>query len=189
MFSSVKCNRVFFCESALEVNALLWLEFDDAITYYETQPDSFEYYFQGRKRRYTPDLRVFQEEKSNLEEIKPFSKCQSDDFKLKYGALTHLFSSMGETLSLTTDREVYVGDAVSNFRLLYRYLSEPLNSNQLDRFQAKHSTINMSWEELKHRLHECRYPPTFAFQLLAYGYLDYDYLKHISNAMEVTSAS
>lgn len=55
-FYSLKNQCHCWCESMLERDALLLMEFDDDIVAYKTQPISIQYKdLQGNVRRYTPD--------------------------------------------------------------------------------------------------------------------------------------
>lgn len=186
-FPSVKCKRAFFCESKLEVDALLWLEFDDTISHYETQPTTYEYEMYERLRRYTPDLRVHRGDISYLVEIKPERQCLKPLLVEKHAVLKHFFAARRERFELMTDKDIYVGNAIANFRLLYPYRGEPMDAELLHRFQDTFPSRTMSWEELRSLMAEQHYPPAFAFRLLAYGYIDYDFLAPISNELEVIS--
>lgn len=58
-FMSLKNDSVVRTMSMLEYDFCFHAEYNPQIVRYESQPHGFEYYFNGRYCRYTPDFQVF----------------------------------------------------------------------------------------------------------------------------------
>jgi hypothetical protein len=123
-FYSRKNRSMMLCESRLEADALLQLEFNDNVLRYVTQPCSVTYHNHDTPRRYTPDVLVaYRDGTYRFLEIKPYSKAEKDKFTAKLLTLQSYFlEEIGHPLELVTDKEIRVGKSAVNLRLLYRFL-------------------------------------------------------------------
>lgn len=123
-FYSVKNRAAMFCESELEVDALKLLEFSPNVTRFATQPKSFEWKYEGRKFRYTPDILVkFNNEKYTFVEVKPREKARELKFLQKFSALRKDFLKGQNTpLRLILCTTIQSNDEHIRRHHLYRYL-------------------------------------------------------------------
>lgn len=187
-FPSAKNQRAFYCESKLEVDALLWLEFDDSVVAYDTQFESFQYECLGRMRRYTPDVRVWHEgvTRPRIVEVKPERHCKKPVLQHKHAVLSHFFSKRNEDFCLMTDKDIYQGAAIDNFRTLFLYLSEPLSPVVVKSFLSEYEGTRCTLEDLRNRLKNNGYSLACLYQLMARGYIEFDFLSKISNNLEVS---
>lgn len=187
-FSSIKCGELRYCESTLERDRLLHLEFDPQVTYYEAQPDTFRYEMDsGRSSEYTPDVRVYRGDASQIEEIKPDEIYRKPKVFAKYSAINRMFLMQSTDFRIVTDLDIYVGEAVSNYLLLYRFLGEPLSPALLDRFQSTLPSFHCSLAEIKALLSEKQFPIYAANMLLAHGHIEFDHKEPINADLEVSA--
>ena len=123
-FYSRKNRAMMLCESRLEVDALLQLEFDDNVLKYVTQPCSVTYQNRNPPQRYTPDVLVaYRDGTYKFVEVKPFDKSIKPKFDAKFLRLQSYFlEEIGHPLGLITDKEIRVGKSAANLRLLYRFI-------------------------------------------------------------------
>ncbi|AYO18478.1 hypothetical protein D0812_28630 [Vibrio owensii] len=134
-FYSRKNRAMMPCESRLEADALLSLEFDPRILKYVTQPCSITYMVNGKSTRYTPDVLVIYHDKTcKFLEIKPLNKAQKPKFIAKFLQLQDYFSSeIGHPIELILDKDVRKGEKASNMRLLYRFFDVKLDQKVVEK--------------------------------------------------------
>lgn len=130
-FCSIKNDASRFCDSELEVARLLQLEFDDDVTAYNTQPQSFSYLSDNRLKRYTPDNIILKRDNSiNFEEVKELSKARNDKNERKFATLKNLFlNSCGHELNIVTDDEIQHQYRIANYKKMYPFLAFDLSEN------------------------------------------------------------
>jgi len=123
-FYSQKNRQYFWCESMLERDALLLMEFDSDIVGYKTQPISIQYKDTlGEIRRYTPDY-LFKRKSSEqfvFHEVKMAERVD-DALMEKISLINHrLREAYGSRLEIITNEEVRVGSRIDNLETLYPY--------------------------------------------------------------------
>ncbi|MCO6413236.1 MAG: TnsA endonuclease N-terminal domain-containing protein [Thiogranum sp.] len=139
-FFSKKNNRSIWCESHLERDAMLRLEFDDTVVGYNGQPISFVYRTQaGPEARYTPDLLIERVDGSfTFQEVKPAQYANCPEFRDKIARLRmHIRHRHNASLEVVTDVEIRVGEMIDNLNLLYRYKNLP--AFQWSKYKVKQS--------------------------------------------------
>lgn len=133
-FYSVKNRAAMFCESHLEVDALRFLEFAPSVKRYVTQPKSFEWHYQKRKLRYTPDILVeYVNGTYEFIEVKPLELTQKSGFAEKFETLRAKFNDGQETtLRLVTCRDIRQQDEHIRRHQLYPFRKrDPVTADQL----------------------------------------------------------
>ncbi|WP_415912183.1 hypothetical protein [Neptuniibacter sp. QD37_11] len=184
-FVSVKTRSTHFCESVHEFDALLWLEFNPEVLSYETQKH-FEYTHNGRQRRYTADKYVTLRDLSSFYvEVKSDGAANKSDFQEKLWLLQYYFNAANEELRLETTTDIYNGDAVPNFRRLYRYLAKRLNSELMSRYRKQFGHFHTTFGELRSSLAKRGYPDHFGHQLLAHDQIKFDFMSELNGTSEV----
>ena len=135
-FYSLKNQCYCWCESMLERDALLVMEFDDDIAAYKTQPISIQYKdLQGNIRRYTPDY-LFKRKSDGefgFREVK-MAEFVSENLNKKVALINRrLRRDYGSELKIITDREIRVGYTVANLKVLYSYRRICIDPSDTDR--------------------------------------------------------
>lgn len=113
-FASTKLDRMIHCESTLERDFALILEYDRQVNWYEEQPITIEYQLRNRSKSYTytPDFfarRVVEgKEKSVLYEIKFRSDLKRNWGKLKpkFKAAIHKCKVNNWRFKILTEKEI-----------------------------------------------------------------------------------
>lgn len=122
-FASQKNKDTCLVESSLEFDACFHFEYSREIKTFEAQPLGFEYEFDDRTCRYTPDFLLTHHEKpQKYIEIKPYSKIANPEFRARF-AQKQLFAKeqIGIELILVTDKQIRVYPTLDNLKLLHRY--------------------------------------------------------------------
>tara|TARA_Y100000310_G_scaffold327704_1_gene394479 strand:+ start:158 stop:793 length:636 start_codon:yes stop_codon:yes gene_type:complete len=122
-FASQKINATCLVESSLEFDACFHFEYSREIKTFEAQPLGFEYEFEGRICRYTPDFLITHDENSQkFIEIKPYSKIANPEFRARFAQKQLIAKEqIGIELILVTDKQIRVYPALDNLKLLHRY--------------------------------------------------------------------
>ena len=124
-FPSKKIGRPVAFESLLERDYIFLIEFDNDVTYYQEQPLSIQYFYSGKKYKYTPDFKIIRKSASQLIEIKPKDKLEKilcdEKAKRKFYA-GHQFCVANEyEFKIVTDEEIRSGFLLNNIKYLFMY--------------------------------------------------------------------
>ncbi|MFD3301447.1 TnsA endonuclease N-terminal domain-containing protein [Aquipseudomonas alcaligenes] len=176
-FYSVKNLARFWCESLLERDALLALEFDEAVESYKAQPVSFAYTaINGKPARYTPDQLVkFKDDRGyQFREIK-MAKRIDDALQEKMAWIRrHINDACGAGLEIVTDEDIRLGDSIFNMNMLYPYKRVFINRPEVAKIK-KGMPQDICFSELKEYLRRLGFPDTTPFALLANGEFRFDF--------------
>ncbi len=123
-FHSHKMQRTMYAESRNELAYLYKLEFDETVLCYITQPQTFQYEFEGKKRVYTPDYLInyidgtyrFIDTKVDADKSNPIL------LKKFYILERHFKYKLKVPLSLAFNGDFNKGFSVRNLKFLYGYL-------------------------------------------------------------------
>lgn len=126
LFPSEKTMSMVDWESPLENDYMFLLEFDRTVVSFEAQPMTITYKFNGRTRRYTPDLKV---QKKNDEiqiiEVKPQDKLMKllndEEFKTRIIAAHSFCKTNGWEFKIVTDADIRAGSILKNIKLLFKF--------------------------------------------------------------------
>ena len=121
-FASQKNKSTCLVESSLEFDACFHFEFSPSIAAFEAQPLGYEYEFDNRICRYTPDfLLTHTDGTQKFIEVKPQSKIADEDFRARFIEKQTIAKQDGRDLILVTDKQIRVYPTLNNLKLLHRY--------------------------------------------------------------------
>lgn len=180
-FHSLKTGMSHWCESNLEMDHLLLLEFDQKVLDFRSQPGSAVYYSHGeRKFRYTPDVWVRYENSIEYREVKP-RVFANEKFEKKISFLNELFQKKYACeLRTVLDDEIRLGDTISNLWRLYPYQRVSLSKPEIERFRMRLPS-QVTLGELRESAAESELSPTVPFALLAKRHLVFDVTKSLTH--------
>lgn len=188
-FYSKKNRQQMFCESRVEVGALLELEFDSRIKRYVTQPDSYSYTRDGHKRRYTPDVLCQGVDGSYwYEEFKSWEGANSERFEAKFLFLTDLFQrEIGCPLQLRVSEAPHSCVMRGNLQFLYRFLGHAFE----DLIYQSLTTIRHpeTVGDIFQRLGQGKFSLVSIWAALAQGILDFEQFRKIDLQTKVWGAT
>jgi hypothetical protein len=112
-------------ESSLEFATCYHFEYSPDVKSFEPQPLGYNYYFNGRTCKYTPDFKiVFVDSRLPVFiEVKPFSKTFKEDFRLRFEQKQIVAEQMNVPLVLMTEKEICIEPLLENLKILHRYAS------------------------------------------------------------------
>ncbi|MBD1388384.1 MULTISPECIES: TnsA endonuclease N-terminal domain-containing protein [Echinimonadaceae] len=122
-FMSLKNDAVVRTQSLLEFDFCFHLEYNSDIARYHSQPFGFQYRFNNRLCRYTPDFLV---ESRNSEaaffEVKHSSQILKPDFRARFAEKQRIsLGEHGKRLILVTEKQIRLDPVIGNLKLLHRY--------------------------------------------------------------------
>ena len=120
-FPSLKMGRTVMWESQIERDFLYLLEFDPDVSFFIEQPEEISYVYVSKTHRYYPDFYVERASAKELVEIKPASKVNDPDNKIKFLAGEEYCRKKGYLFRVVTDEQIREGSLLKNIKLLYRY--------------------------------------------------------------------
>ena len=120
-FPSLKLRRMVAFESLIEQDYIYLLDYERDVTFYEEQPLTIEYPWEGKARHYTPDFCVERDQAHELIECKPQSKVDTDENQRKFSAAREWCQANGWTFLVITDQALRTGPRLANVKLLTRY--------------------------------------------------------------------
>lgn len=148
-FPSIKNNAQLVCESALEADYCIWLEWDSDVTAFYPQPYTFRWIDQQEKMRYTPDFYVIHLTSANhFTEVKPDFDRTSKKFKLTLDSFMVHEEHQDVHLKLADRISIQQPIRLHNLKILYNRMHRysEWEVNQLDEFILTHPD-NLTIEE------------------------------------------
>jgi hypothetical protein len=126
---SRKLGRMVRYESLLERAAFHLLEQDAAVVWYEEQPCRIRYRYRGRKRVYTPDIRIeWRDGGVTIAECKPLQRVGKADEAIKWTAARAWCDHYGARFTLITEQTLRPYTALlENLRMLRPHAHTPHN--------------------------------------------------------------
>lgn len=180
-FYSLKNQSYCWCESMLERDALLLMEFDDDIEAYKTQPISIQYKnSSGKISRYTPDYLYKRKSRARpgFHEVKMAARV--DDELINKLALVNvrIKKAYGTQLEIISDTEIRVGRRIDNLMALYSYRRLDINNSDAVRLLNNMPSEFCYGDLIDHakRLGAKNVTP---LALLAHGRLTFDTTTHL----------
>lgn len=120
-FPSVKMKRMVAFESLIERDYLYFLDYEADVEWFEEQPLTIEYPYEGRILHYTPDFHTVEAGRDILVECKPLAFVDRDENQRKFEAARIWCIDQGWTFRVVTDDELRAGSRLENVKLLTRY--------------------------------------------------------------------
>lgn len=118
-FPSRKNHCQIICESVLEADYCLLLEFDKQVSKYQSQPETLIFIESGEKFTYTPDFCVDSDEELFYVEVKPDRHRLSPKYQRKFRAAENLLRERGSTLQLVDSDDIHLHHQLCNLKVLY----------------------------------------------------------------------
>jgi len=147
-FMSAKMQRPVEWESQIERDLMYYLEFDDDVEMYSSQPVRYRYTLNDKYHYHYPDFKIIRRStrKPKFVEIKPFNETQKPDFIEKTDAIKVQMKKDGYDYDVITDSQLQVEPILNNLKLLYRYINHQydhvkVNSLMTEIQAKKHSSI------------------------------------------------
>ncbi|WP_238382879.1 Tn7 transposase TnsA N-terminal domain-containing protein [Vibrio coralliirubri] len=110
-------------ESDLEFDVCVHFEFSPQIVNFEAQPIGFEYFIEGKRRRYTPDFLVtYKDSYQSFYEIKPKHIAEKDEFKEKFRAQKEQTLDCGQDLYVLREDGFQIYPLLENHQTDWRWL-------------------------------------------------------------------
>ncbi|GFD86997.1 hypothetical protein KUL150_30560 [Alteromonas sp. KUL150] len=127
-------NWLFF-ESYLENAFFNQYEFDPSIVTIESQPLSISYYFEGKKRFYTPDIGLVQCSDNGLQEkfkeVKHSSAMKDKTTRNKYKRIRRVFKRLGYEFEVVTEENLKSEQALRNLEIIYKSVGNITSNSPL----------------------------------------------------------
>lgn len=120
-FPSLKMKRMVAFESLIERDYLYVLDYDADVAWFEEQPLTIEYPYEGKILHYTPDFHTIEAGRDVLVECKPLAFVDRDENQRKFEAARIWCAAQGWTFRVVTDDELRTGSRLENVKLLTRY--------------------------------------------------------------------
>jgi hypothetical protein len=136
-FPSLKNSRQIVCESQLEADFCILLEFDQKVISYHPQPITISTMAGDKRRRYTPDFFVSRHYQNDLYvEIKPDAQLLSDDYLEHLLQARRHFRKRGANFLLVDAKKIRSHPKLSNLRTLYSRIhnTTKLEDDHLENF-------------------------------------------------------
>ncbi|MBB6285660.1 MULTISPECIES: TnsA endonuclease N-terminal domain-containing protein [unclassified Pseudomonas] len=119
-FPSFKNKKVVVCESELEADFCVWLEYEDQVVAYAPQPGTFSFAMEDRAVRYTPDFEIsYGTGEIRYVEIKPDHIVEDASYLRKIGEFRKVCEQAGYGFDLITEREIRIQPKLRNLQNLY----------------------------------------------------------------------
>ena len=119
-FPSIKNRRQVICESALEANYCLWLEWDKDVRNYYAQPKTFRWESNGKHLRYTPDFFVTHcTGADHFTEVKPDFNKTSPTYRATLKAFLRYCDDHGGVFKWADAYSIKQQTRLDNLRVLY----------------------------------------------------------------------
>lgn len=116
---SFKSGKVIFWESKLERDYIRLLDFDPNVEDFFHQPLTIEYFYKGKKRRYTPDFKVItRDNKISIVEVKPQNKIQIPDNQVKFHVGQQFCNQQGWKYLVASEEQIRIGKLQENISIL-----------------------------------------------------------------------
>ncbi|MDX2369517.1 MAG: hypothetical protein QNK36_14135 [Colwellia sp.] len=138
LFPSKKMSSTVFTECPLEANFCYYLEFDDEIDRYESQPLGYYFQFKNDTHVFTPDFEVFSKNKSFYYEVQ--SKIQAanqSDFLGYFNAARAQAKRLNKDLFLVKECWIRRSPHFQNLMQLYRCIQVEYSHDFLLRIKDK----------------------------------------------------
>jgi len=141
LFPSKKMSSTVLTECPLEANFCYYLEFDDAIEQYESQPLGFYYSLDHKQYSFTPDFEcfcghhyVYYEIQSNTQAIKA---KKSTEFKRHFDSAQNQAIKLGKDLILIKENWIKRSPHFQNIMQLYRCMQVQYSYDFFKRIKNK----------------------------------------------------
>ncbi|MAK65602.1 MAG: hypothetical protein CMH21_01105 [Methylophaga sp.] len=120
-FSSYKNQRTFSCESSIEKDYALRLEYDRNVTGYMCQPETFNFIILGKKTTYTPDFLVhYADNSSRYVDTKPDVWTDDEEMVDRLHEIKINLNNIGKKLIVVPESKIRQEPLLTNIQMLYQ---------------------------------------------------------------------
>lgn len=179
-FPSKKNNALMPCESRLEADNCLDLEFDRDVSFYRTQPFTIDL---GNNETYTPDS-IHQNKLGTIiiREVKFSGTLSNETLVKRLQKIENILSIEGFQFEILTEKTLQLPPRINNYQLLYKCSHQKYDSMVLD-FAI--DILNKlptpcSLRELRNQCNRSHLPALIADSLLFLNIARYDENKLLS---------
>lgn len=117
--ASVKMRALVPWESQLEYDFLRLLEVDNAVVAFHAQPEVLRYQYEGRTRRYCPDVRIqCIDGSARIVEVKCQADADDPDNKALFALFRELYAERGISYSVVTEFDIRRQPLLDNAKLM-----------------------------------------------------------------------
>ncbi|MBN1220301.1 MAG: TnsA endonuclease N-terminal domain-containing protein [Anaerolineae bacterium] len=143
-FPSLKLGRMVVFESRIEQDQIYLMEYDQNVVFYEEQPFTIEYQYEGRLYKYTPDFRVVEVSgRHTLVECKPQRFINKDDNQRRFEAGQQWCAGHSWEFRVVTDQDARVGFRLENIKMLWQFARYKVSPDMKARIYAALNTDNV----------------------------------------------
>lgn len=167
-------KKVLWTESQLERDYVNLMLFSPDVVDLEYQPEPFTIYFNGKKRRYTPDFRVTYSDRIEMIEIKYEEELKKAEFREKAAFLEAYFEQKGLIFRVITERTIRVGSRAINYQKLKSALLYEPPYQEFEQLKEIFPTGDYSNTELSEHLTSIGIKNGFVQRALAHNLLSAD---------------
>jgi hypothetical protein len=136
-FPSLKMQRMVSFESTLELDYIHLLEYEREVSWFEEQPLTIEYEFEGESHHYTPDFHVIRLGQDWLIECKPDKFVDTGENQRKFSAAESWCEDRGWFFKVVTDEELRSGYRLKNVKFLWPFARHSIGPAVRSRVYAK----------------------------------------------------
>lgn len=130
----IKKKGMLITRSILESDRALFHDSDPHCVGFDYEPEVFEYVFDGRIRRYTPDFRVWRKGLTCpvYEEVKNAKALSSRKTLAQLDVINRSMSRSGRIFRIIGPSEIYKGPRYQNIQFLQRFVASQLSRPALE---------------------------------------------------------
>ncbi len=180
-FPSRKNDALMPCESRLEADNCLELEFDRSVQLYRTQPFTINL---GGSESYTPDS-IHKDELGNIivREVKFSGALQKENLVERLTRIRNIFEQEGFQFHILTEKNLQLPPRVDNYKFLYRCSHQKYDTMLLTHaIDILHkSPACCTLKKLRNQCNRSNLPPLIADALLFLGLALYDENKKLTS--------
>lgn len=180
-FPSRKNDALMPCESRLEADNCLDLEFDKSIELYRTQPITINL---GGSESYTPDS-IHKDELGNIivREVKFSGALQKENLVDRLTRIRNIFEQEGFQFHVLTEKNLQLPPRIDNYKFLYRCSHQKYGNLLLDRAidTLRNLPSPCTLKKLRNQCNKSNLPPLIADTILFLGLALYDENKKLTS--------
>lgn len=163
------------CDSSLERDFLIECEFNPSIKRFMTQPNSFHYKYEGRKRRYTSDVRIeFKDGRFLDVEVKDAEQTKGikgEKLKKKIAFISELLQThQNSSLDLITSDDIARKPGYEIRKTLYRFLFVHVDSSLEERGRELLALSDLTVSKLESHFEQWGADRSHAWAFIAQNY-------------------
>ena len=124
-FVSPKNGTTLLIESTLEFHSCYPLEYNREVKSFEAQPEGFEYVYENKVHRYTPDhlARMISGQEPYIE-VKPSRIANRKDFQDRFSCQREAAKGLGRDLLLWTEEFIRRQPYFDNLQIIHKYRTQ-----------------------------------------------------------------